>query len=142
MPTIPWMPGADKATDPAPGSAGPAVVMASRLELKSLRSVPRFFVLSLVILRQVRAAEGSVGVSLRAEPLKRTFWTLSAWRDQRALDAFARTDPHAVSVRRLRPGMKGALFVFWTTGRDQLPVSWDEARRRLAEQAGRETPAA
>ncbi|MFE6285150.1 DUF3291 domain-containing protein [Streptomyces sp. NPDC057877] len=142
MPTIPWLPGADKATAPAPGGSATAVVMASRLELRSLLSVPRFFVLSLVILRQVRAAEGSIGVSLRAEPLKRTFWTLSAWRDQRSLDAFARTDPHAVSVRRLRPGMKRALFVFWRTGHDQLPVSWDDARRRLAEQAEREAPAA
>ncbi|MFC8516867.1 DUF3291 domain-containing protein [Streptomyces sp. NPDC057257] len=135
MPTIPWMPGTAKdGTEPA----GPPLVMASRLELRSLLGVPKFFLLSLVVFQQVRRSPGLLGASLKAEPFKRTFWTLSAWRDQEALDAFARTDPHAKSVRGLRPGMKGSVFVFWNTERERLPITWDEAQRRLAEQAEKE----
>ncbi|MER6418969.1 DUF3291 domain-containing protein [Streptomyces sp. NPDC001137] len=138
MPTIPWMPGtAEDGTEPS----GPPLVMASRLELRSLLGVPRFFLLSLVIFQQVRSSPGLLGASLKAEPLKRTFWTLSAWRDQEALNTFSATDPHARSVRGLRPGMKGSVFVFWNTERDQLPITWDEAQRRLAEQAEREAQA-
>ncbi|GAA2509178.1 DUF3291 domain-containing protein [Streptomyces longisporus] len=138
MPTIPWMPGTAKdGTEPA----SPPLVMASRLELRSLLGVPRFFLLSLVIFQQVRNSPGLLGASLKAEPLKRTFWTLSAWRDQEALNAFSAKDPHARSVRGLRPGMKGSVFVFWNTERDQLPITWDEAQRRLAEQAEREAQA-
>ncbi|MGI5453405.1 DUF3291 domain-containing protein [Streptomyces sp. CA-249302] len=138
MPTIPWMPGTAKDETPP---AGPPLVMASRLELRSLLSVPKFFLLSLVVFQQVRRSPGVLGASLKAEPLKRTFWTLSAWRDQEALDAFARTDPHAKSVRGLRPGMKGSVFVFWDSERDRLPITWDEAQRRLAEQAEKEAQA-
>ncbi|GAA3779302.1 hypothetical protein GCM10022403_012450 [Streptomyces coacervatus] len=135
MPTIPWMPGTAKdTTEPA----GQPLVMASRLELRSLLGVPKFFLLSLVIFQQVRSSPGLLGASLKAEPLKRTFWTLSAWRDQEALNTFNKTDPHAKSVRGLRPGMKGSVFVFWNTEREQLPISWDEAQHRLAEQAERE----
>ncbi|MER6347510.1 DUF3291 domain-containing protein [Streptomyces sp. NPDC001595] len=135
------MPGTAQDTAKA-AEAGRPVVMASRLELKSLLSVPRFFLLSLVVFRQVRRSPGLIGASLRAEPLKRTFWTLSAWRDQAALEAFNRTDPHAKSVRGLRPAMKGSVFVFWNAEADQLPVDWDEARRRLADQATKEAPSA
>ncbi|MEV8551980.1 DUF3291 domain-containing protein [Streptomyces glaucescens] len=137
MPTIPWMPGPGRDTTGAAGS-GPPVVMASRLELRSLLSVPRFFLLSLVVFQQVRRSPGLIGASLRAQPLKRTFWTLSAWRDRAALEEFNRTDPHAKSVRGLRPVMKGSVFVFWNAGPGELPVGWDEAQRRLAEQAAKE----
>ncbi|MFD9004701.1 DUF3291 domain-containing protein [Streptomyces sp. NPDC059582] len=141
MPTIPWLPGADKDAAAPEGATGLPLVMASRLELRSLWSVPSFFLLSLIVFQQVRRSPGVIGASLQAEPLKRTFWTLSAWRDQDALNAFNRTDPHAKSVRRLRPGMKGSVFVFWNTERDQLPISWDEAKRRLDQQADKEAQA-
>ncbi|MGX1548436.1 DUF3291 domain-containing protein [Streptomyces adustus] len=139
MPTLPCLPGADGSAAAPAGATGPPLVMASRLELRSLWSVPRFLLLSLVVLRQVRRSPGLIGTSLRAEPLKRTFWTLSAWRDQEALITFDRTDPHARHVRRLRPGMKSSAFVFWSTERDRLPVTWDEARQRLDEQVNKET---
>jgi len=137
MPTIPWMPGPGRDTAGA-AESGPPVVMASRLELRSLLSVPRFFLLSLVVFQQVRRSPGLIGASLRAEPLKRTFWTLSAWRDRAALEEFNRTDPHAKSVRGLRPVMKGSVFVFWNAEAGELPIAWDEARRRLADQAAKE----
>lgn len=141
MPTIPWLPGT------RPGEAAPpdrdAYVMASRLEVKSLLNVPRFFLQSMVVWRQVRQSPGLLGVSLRAEPLKRTFWTLSAWEDQKALAAFNRTDPHASSVMQLRKVMRNSVFTFWNTSRDRLPIDWDEATRRLAEaEAERESGAA
>ncbi|MER5602203.1 DUF3291 domain-containing protein [Streptomyces sp. NPDC002265] len=139
MPTIPWLPGTDRGAAAPEGAAGPPLVMASRLELRSLWSVPGFLLLSLVVLRQARRSPGLIGTSLRAEPLRRTFWTLSAWRDQEALNAFDRTGPHARSVRRLRPGTRSSVFVFWSTERDRLPVTWDEARRRLDEQVNMET---
>lgn len=97
MPTIPWMPGA--AADEATADSGQAVVMASKFHVTSLLQVPRFFLLSLVVWKQVRSAPGVIGASLRAEPLKKTFWTLSAWSSQEALDTFSRSEPHAGIMR-------------------------------------------
>ncbi|MEU9061372.1 DUF3291 domain-containing protein [Streptomyces sp. NPDC048430] len=136
MPTIPWMPGA--AADEATADSGQAVVMASKLQVSSLLHVPRFFLLSLVVWKQVRSAPGVIGASLRAEPLKKTFWTLSAWSGQEALDTFSRSDPHKGIVGRLRKVMARSVFVFYPADRESLPAGWDDAVKRLADkEAGR-----
>ncbi|MFJ3173912.1 DUF3291 domain-containing protein [Streptomyces roseus] len=134
MPTIPWMPGA--AAGAAPADTGQAVVMASKLQVTSLLHVPKFFRLSLVVWKQVRSAPGVIGASLRAEPMKKTFWTLSAWSDQESLDRFSRSDPHARIVSRLRKVMDRSVFVFYPVDRDDLPVAWDDAVARLAAKEG------
>jgi len=129
MPTLPW-------TIPNPAPPGTqAHAMASRLEVRSARDVPRFFLKSLVAWRQVRSAPGCVGASLIAQPLQRVFYTLSAWENRDALYAFARTQPHRGIMASLRPTMRGSTFTFWNAPAEQLPLTWDDAKRRLTEQA-------
>src|SRR5580658_2475475 len=82
MPTLPW-----KAPNSPPPADGPVTVMASRLELRRLSDVPSFLAAALRIRRQMLASPGVLGLSLIAQPLHRTFWTLSAWQDQAALSA-------------------------------------------------------
>jgi hypothetical protein len=125
MPTLPWI----TIRPVEPGAT--ALVMASRFRLRRHRDVPRFFLDSMRIHRQVRAADGALGVSLVARPLRREFLTLSAWQDRGTLDAFVRTQPHVGAMRRHRPGMAESTFTFWTVPADGTPVGWDDARRRL-----------
>ncbi|MBV8216959.1 MAG: DUF3291 domain-containing protein [Solirubrobacterales bacterium] len=106
--------------------------MASLLQLDSVRRVPGFLRSAMAIRRQVLRADGAVGVALNTA-LPRTFFTLSAWRDRDALNGFVRSEPHVSSMRRYRPAMADARFVFWTTTTDRLPPSWSEAQRRLRE---------
>src|SRR5207248_2495933 len=87
MPTIPWM-----TVNPPTGSE--VQVMASRLEVRALRDVPGFFLASLALLRQARNSPGALGITLKADLLRRTFWTLSAWTDKDALSAYATAEPH------------------------------------------------
>jgi len=103
--------------------------MRSRFELTSAWRSPGFFAYAMRIWRQVRRSPGIVGVSLRAYRLRGTFWTLSAWTDEAALQAFARTDPHRTIMRRLRPRAGTATFRFWTVPACKLvPVQlWAEA---------------
>lgn len=134
MPTLPWI-----TPDPAPPGAA-TLIIASRLEVRRWKDVPRFFVKSLAAWRQVRKAPGAYGASLIAQPLKRTFWTLSAWKDNDALYTYAGTEPHKGLMTGLRPVMKESTFITWESRTDELPVRWDEAHRRLAEHRG-ERPA-
>lgn len=116
------------------GSAAPsteAVVMASRLEVNSLRHVPRFFWLSLATWRQVRRTQGALGASLIAQLSRGVFWTLSAWESKEALYAYAKAEPHLSIMKRLRPTMRQSHFVYWTVPADRLPITWDDARERL-----------
>jgi hypothetical protein len=125
MPTLAWT-----APKPLPRPLdSPATVMASRLELRRLRDVPPFLAAALRIRRQMLASPGVLGVSLIAKPLRRTFWTLSAWQDQDFLRAATGCQPHAETMRRFRPLMAGSSFVTWTAA--GVPIAWQEARRRL-----------
>ena len=124
MPTLPWT-----APKQAPPPAGPVTVMASRLELRRLRDVPAFFAAALRIRRQMLGSPGLAGLSLIAEPIRKTFWTLSAWQDQAALRGATGAEPHRGLMKRFRPLMTGSRFVTWTA--TSVPVPWDEAKRRL-----------
>ena len=78
MPTLPWT-----APKQAPPPAGPVTVMASRLELRRLRDVPAFFAAALRIRRQMLGSPGLAGLSLIAEPIRKTFWTASSFACRR-----------------------------------------------------------
>ena len=61
------------------------VILGSRFELTSAWRSPAFLGHALRIWLQARRSPGIIGVSLRAQPLRATFWTLSAWSSQAAL---------------------------------------------------------
>ncbi|MEU6742178.1 DUF3291 domain-containing protein [Streptosporangium sandarakinum] len=129
MPTLPWT----TPNEPRPGVTT-ALVMASRLEVRSLKDVPRFFLQSLAAWKQVRGARGALGASLIADPLRRTFWTLSAWESREQLYAYAKAEPHRTIVKGLRSTMRQSVFTFWEVPVDELPIRWADAKRRIAEQ--------
>ncbi|MBV9311191.1 MAG: DUF3291 domain-containing protein [Solirubrobacterales bacterium] len=130
MPPLPWTaaPDADAASDEV-------VVMASLLQLDALRRAPGFLRAAMAIRKQVLGADGAVGVALNTRLPRRTFFTLSAWRDREALNGFVRSEPHVSTMRRYRPAMADARFVFWSTTADKLPPAWSEAEQRLREAA-------
>ncbi|MEG3631740.1 DUF3291 domain-containing protein [Streptomyces poriticola] len=125
MPTLPWT---------VPHQAPPATevhVFASRFETRTLWGALKFLLRTPGVWRQVGHAPGAYGATLKAEPFKRTFWTLSAWESPEALGDFARSGPHAPTSRGLAPQMLDARFTTWASSSDDLPVSWAEAQRRL-----------
>jgi quinol monooxygenase YgiN len=97
-----------------PGAGPEAIVMSSVFELKTPLRAPAFLMYAMRLWRQARRSPGILGVSLRAQPLKGTFRTLSAWTDEQALASFARTDPHAAALNRIRPWTKSSTFRFWS----------------------------
>ncbi len=132
MPPLPW-----KTTPAADAASGEVVVMASLLQLDSLHRAPGFLGAAMAIRSQVLGSEGAMGVALNTALPRRTFFTLSAWRDRGALNAFVRSEPHVSTMRRYRPAMNDARFVFWNTTADQLPPSWAEVQERLREAAAK-----
>lgn len=126
MPTLPWI------TVSEPTTPGEVVVMASRLRVRALRHVLPFFLDALRVHAQMRKSDGVVGLSLQANPLRREFATLSAWRDHAALEAAVRAEPHRSVMARQRRVMAGSTFRLWSAPADTLPLTWEEADRRLA----------
>ena len=126
MPTLPWTPGPARAA----ATGHDAVVMASRLEVSSYRAVPLFFLAALRVHRQVRRSDGAIGVSLIARPLRRTFFTLSTWRDRDAVTEMVGSEPHRSVMTAFRGRTSDACFVFWEAPADAQP-DWDDALRHL-----------
>ncbi|WP_079429284.1 DUF3291 domain-containing protein [Streptomyces katrae] len=128
MPDIPWI----APTAPAPDAE--VYVMASRFETATLAGAFKFFLKAPGIIGQIRKAPGAHGAALRARVFSRTFLTLSAWEDRDALYRFARSEPHRSSSRAASAYMKESAFTYWTAPARELPLTWAEAERRLAEQ--------
>jgi quinol monooxygenase YgiN len=127
MPALPWT----TISRPDPGRE--YVVMASRLPLARYRDTPAFLRAAMAIRAQLARADGLIGYSLDAHLARKTFYTVSAWNSQDALDAFSRADPHRSRVTVIRPRMRPTTFTFWIVQGAGLPVSWAEARRHIAE---------
>ena len=129
MPTLPWTPGPAEAA----ASDNEPLVMASRFELNTYRKVLPFFVAALRVYQQTRRADGAIGVTLIAHPLRREFFTLSSWRDRAAVNAMVGAEPHLSVMSAFRDYTTDAEFVFWTVPTATRPT-WADARRRLIDQ--------
>jgi hypothetical protein len=132
MPVLPWTTTDERADE--------VVVLASRLRLRRLRDVPGFLRAALAIRRQVLGSPGAVGVSLLAQPARRTFWTLSAWTDEAAISRFVGELPHRATMSKYHDRLEDAEFTTWTTGSATLPDArsnardlWFDGKHRLAE---------
>lgn len=130
MPALPWV----RVSEPEADIT--YLVMASRLPLRSYAHLPSFMRATWRIRRQLAAADGLIGYSLDAKLLAKTFCTVSAWRDQEALDHFARAEPHRGLMTAIRPHMRPTTFVTWTATGSEIPVKWDTARRQMYRKAG------
>jgi heme-degrading monooxygenase HmoA len=87
---------------------------------------------------QVRRSPGALGVSLVAEPTRKTFWTLSAWVDDAALHAFVGKPPHQAAMAHYRSDLASSSFATFTIQPRELPARnsnarelWELARRHL-----------
>ena len=90
------------------------LVLASYLPLKRITATVRFFRGVSAVRRQLATADGLVGYTLRAKPFARDYWTLSVWKEDRALREFMRTPPHVRLMTSLKPFMGPTKFVTWT----------------------------
>ena len=136
VPTLPWAAGT-AAAEPT----GSVVVLGSRLELRSFGPIVGFLRAAMTVRKQVRASPGALGVSLIAQPLHKTFWKLSAWVNQTALNAFVGTQPHAAVMTHYRPDMASSTFATFTIAPAELPARnsnarklWEVARGRLRDE--------
>ena len=108
------------------------LVLASSIPPQSRRSTFRLFRGPSTVRKQLANTDGVIGFSLLARPLAKQHATLSVWRDEAALAAFARTEPHRELMTKLSPEMGPTKFVRWTMRGSAGRPSWDDALQRLS----------
>jgi hypothetical protein len=77
------------------------LVFASRFDGTGPRRGWRLFLGGIRLRRAALRSPGALGVGLRAHPLKGRYYTLSMWKDEESLKAFARGDDHRAAVRHV-----------------------------------------
>ena len=107
------------------------LLLASSIPPKSRTSTWALFNGSRIVRRQLASTDGFVGFALLAEPIRMRYATLSVWRDEAALDAFAAAEPHRRLMAELAPRMGPTRFVTWNAVVGTGPPSWDDALTRL-----------
>jgi len=83
-------------------------------------------------MRQLQNSPGLIGYSLDAYPFARKFWTLSVWRDQKALSDFVGTIPHSRIMQSLAPHMGKSQFAQWAVESHEIPLDWASAKARVS----------
>jgi len=126
MPELPWTARAEM----EPGCS--YLVMASHLPLKRFSSTLQFLRGVSAARKQLSAAGGLVGYTLRAKPLARDYWTLSVWKDEPVLREFMGTAPHVQLMTSLKPLMGPTKFVTWSIAAGDGRPDLANALERLA----------
>jgi hypothetical protein len=110
------------------------LIAITRLRIRSFRFVPPFAWLSWRALVQARRSAGNLQATVRkAEGL--AFWTITAWQDEAAMNAYRIASPHREAMPKLLDWCDEASVVHWTQESAELP-DWATAEMRMA-QSGR-----
>ncbi len=113
------------------GSTTEFICGATFLRVRRWRDVIFFLRMSSGVQKQLKGTSGLVRYGLRANFLRKRYWTYSVWADRASVDAFLRAEPHRTAMRRLSqwiaPG--DAAFVTWESTDDS--INWKEGLDRL-----------
>ena len=116
---------------------GEYLALLTHLPLNRHRTIPRFFWATFAIQKQLAGSAAILGYALRAKPLEKDFWTMSAWLDERSLMDFAARLPHSQVMKALAPHMGSTKFIRWKVAGTDLPLRWDVAMERAKQEAQR-----
>ncbi|MFI9504898.1 hypothetical protein [Nocardia sp. NPDC052566] len=126
MPALPWSAGV---YEPADGIQ--LHVLTTCLPLTRYRDIPRFLRWTAKIRTQLKSTPGCAGYTLDAKPFTKTFWTLSAWSDKEAMEAFVHSGVHAKMLQDMAGRLGNPYFADSTATSAELPLSWADARARI-----------
>lgn len=109
-----------------------AVIVATRLRLRSPALLDEFFVASVAVVEQAKAAAGNLGADALAEA-NDVWWTATVWQDRASMRAFVATEPHLSVIERLDDWCDEATFVDWEQDSTDLP-DWQTSHRRIVDE--------
>jgi Domain of unknown function (DUF3291) len=113
------------------------IIAVTRLHVRSIRFLPRLYWDAGKIKRSLKETPGFLGGKLLVDR-KRTYWTITSWKDLESMCAFRSSAVHAAIARMVDKWCDEASVVHWEAEDRRLP-NWKEAHRRMTED-GKLTP--
>jgi hypothetical protein len=111
-----------------------ALISVTRLRVRSSVFLPRFLWDTFKSIRQVERSSGFLGGRLLVNG-KKVFWTMTAWEDQAAMNAYRTGGAHRKAMPKLLHWCSQAAVVHWTQESSQIPF-WHDAQQHM-EKEGR-----
>jgi heme-degrading monooxygenase HmoA len=109
---------------------GEFLCIATILPLRRWRDIISFLRMSSRVEKQLKETEGLVRYGLRANLLRKEFWTFSVWADKPSVNAFVHSGAHTAAVERFPDWAgEGAAFVEWNSS-DGV-INWKDAAERV-----------
>jgi hypothetical protein len=86
--------------------------------------------LTLKVLKQIKQTEGAINYAVKADFLRKRFWTASVWKNRYSLRSFMTAEPHATAVKNFFEWSGGgSAFVEWTD--QSTSIDWTFALKKL-----------
>jgi len=109
-----------------------AFISVTRLRVRSPGYLLQFVWESLKSARQAERSSGFLGGRLLRNA-KNAFWTVTAWKDETAMNAYRTGGAHRSGMPKLLKWCDEAAVVHWNQEFSGLP-SWQEAHRRMVKE--------
>jgi hypothetical protein len=106
-------------------------ISVTRLRIRSFLYLPQFIWHTQKSARQAGRSHGFLGGRVLRE-VRNTFWTITAWESNAAMDAYRTQGAHRDVMPRLLDWCDEASVAHWMQETRELP-SWQEAYKRLIE---------
>lgn len=107
------------------------IIAVTRLRLRSIRFLPSLRWQTRKIRQSLEKAPGFLWGKLLADR-RRTFWTMSAWKNLDSMRAFRDSSVHAAAMPTVDKWCDEASVVHWEADDNHRP-GWNEAHQMMAE---------
>jgi hypothetical protein len=107
-------------------------ISVTRLRVRSIVYLPQFFWYTIRSIRQAERSSGFLGGGLLRNS-KNVFWTVTAWKDEVAMNAYRTGGAHRRAMPKLIHWCDEAAVLHWTQESAEIPI-WQELHRRMVEE--------
>ena len=108
------------------------LISVTRFRSRSVVFLPLFALHASRSMGQARKADGLLSGAVQRQT-DGSFWTMTVWRDERAMHAYVASGSHRSAMPHLRDWAVEASVVRWIADSPVLPT-WDEAARRMRDE--------
>lgn len=108
-------------------SDAPLLVSATRFTYRRIWHMPGVFANGMKLYRMWPEFEGSVGVSIAADLVRRTTYTISVWRSEEDLMKFIGHPLHRVIMNEYRERIESSSAATWQVETFSLAEAWSRA---------------